>query len=104
MSVSVVHFLEFFYFFSKTVGRILVKLGGDVPWVDVYQVCSVGGAGSIFSLCTKGFLHFVERIFKNLLLRNCQGKIFEIKQEASWGVLDLKLFSSWCCDFLQSGF
>jgi len=25
-----------FDFFSKTVGQIVFKLGGDVPWVDVY--------------------------------------------------------------------
>jgi len=34
--------------FSKTVGWILLKLGGDVPWVSLYQVFSVDGAAIIF--------------------------------------------------------
>ena len=28
--------------FSKTVIQIYFKLGGNVPWVGVYQVCSNG--------------------------------------------------------------
>ena len=54
-SASTIHIFDFF---SKTVGRILFKLGGDVPWVDVYQVCSLGGAAIIFRFFTNFFLHF----------------------------------------------
>ena len=37
-----------FVFFSETAGWIIFKPGGDVAWVNVYQVCSLGGAAVIF--------------------------------------------------------
>ena len=39
---------DIFDFFSKTVNQIHLKLGGDVPWVSLYQVYSNGHGPVIF--------------------------------------------------------
>merc|ERR1712212_1097509 len=38
--------------------QIYFKLGGDVPWVDLYQVCSNGHALLIFGFFMNFFVHF----------------------------------------------
>ena len=45
--------IHIFYLISKTVGQIHFKLGGDVPFVGLYRVCSIGHSSVIF-----GFLNF----------------------------------------------
>ena len=87
--------ITFLTFFFKTGGQILFKLGGDVSWVDPYQVCSIGHAPVIFLIF---LMNFFFQIFKNLL-QNCLPNCFEITQEHTWGLLNLNLFTRWRCDF-----
>ena len=42
-----------FVLFSKTASRISLKLDGDVPWVDLYKVCTHGNANCPPSLAKK---------------------------------------------------
>ena len=50
--------IHIFDFFSKTVSQIHFKLGGDVPWVGLYQVCSNGHGPVIFGFFMNFFVHF----------------------------------------------
>ena len=88
-------------FFGVGFSRIISKLGGDVAWVDIYQVCSTRGRCEHFLIFYEFFFFFFGKILKNLLLRNRQADFFEITQEHSWGVPDLNLFTRWRCDFFQ---
>ena len=69
-----------FDFFSKTDGQIHSKLGGNVPWVGFYQVCTNGHGPVIFGFFMNFFVLFFRKIFKNLLLQNHQSELSEIWQ------------------------
>ena len=78
---SSVHYLStshIFLFFSKTAGWIIFKLDWDVPWVDFYQVCSLGGATIIFWFCYNYYIViiFKENLQKNLLFQNSLTNFF----------------------------
>ena len=47
-SMGIAMLNHMFDFFSKTVSQIHFKLGGDMPWVGLYQVCSNGHGPMIY--------------------------------------------------------
>ena len=47
-STGIAMLIDIFDVFSKTVSQIHFKLGGYVPWVGPYQVCSNGYGPVIF--------------------------------------------------------
>ena len=62
-SIGIPMLIDIFDFFSKTVNQIHFKLGGDVPWVSLYQACSNGHGPVIFGF----FMKFLGSIFGHIL-------------------------------------
>ena len=85
-------------FFSKTIRPEKLKLKWKHPQVVQIQVCSnygprgQGGAPRGGSCFTQ---EYIEKIFKNLLLKHYQAREAQIKVEASSGSVDSSLFKSW---------
>ena len=65
MGIALVIYI--FNFFCKTVCQIHFKLDGDVPWIDLYQVCPNGHGPLIFRFFTIFLGSFLGEIWKNLL-------------------------------------
>ena len=61
--------IHIFDFFSERVGQIHFKLGGDVPWVGVYQVCSNGYGPLIFGFLMNFFVLFWANLKKSSSLK-----------------------------------
>ena len=57
-SIGIPMLIDIFDFFSKMVSQIHFKLGGYVPWVALYQVCSNGHGPVIFGFLMNFFVHF----------------------------------------------
>ena len=61
-------------YFSETIGRIIVKFDGDIPWVGLTQVSLNGHSSEFLIFLMNFFANFWGEIFKNLLqnyLTNC---------------------------------
>ena len=63
-SIGFAMLIEIFDFFSETISQIHFKLGGDMPWVGLYQVFSNGHGPVIFGF----FMIFVVGFFTCLLI------------------------------------
>ena len=62
-SIGIAMLIDIFDFFSKTDSQIHFKLGGYVPGVGPYQVCSNGHGPVIFGV----FMNFLDSIFDRIL-------------------------------------
>ena len=85
-------------FFSKTTKPTVTKFDQDVPWGDLYQVCSNCGEFCIFGIFMN-FFSFLSKnfknLFKNLLLQNYKAYGHQILPACSlWGPLP-SLFKLW---------
>ena len=89
-SIGISVLIDIFDFFSKTVSQIQFKLGGDVPWVGLYQVCSSGRGPVIFGFLMNFLGSIFGQILKNWYPFKCSANCFEIAYGHFWvGALDM---------------
>ena len=98
-SMGIAMIIDNFDLFSITIHQIHCKLGGDMPWVGLYQICSNGYGPLIFEFFINFFIaHFGGKSLKNLL-RNHGANCFKIAKWHFWRPSDLNLFNRWRFNF-----